>query len=208
MKLYYTTGTCSLAVRITINELKLSATYQAVNLKTKQLDDGQDYLSINPKGSVPCLALDNGQLLSENTVIQQYLADHNPTSQTVLAPQADFSRYRTLEWLNFISTDLHKTIAPLFNPETSDASKDKVFIPLLKKRLNYINAKLGGKYFLVNNHFTIADSYLFVVLSWLPKFKFQLSDWPALQLYFNHLLNYPSVKQSLQEEGLHYLPVQ
>lgn len=115
MKLYYSAGTCSLAVRIIINEIGLPSTYEAVDLKTKKTASGQDFLQINPKGSVPVIVTDDNEILTENSVIQQYLADKNNAS-SLLPALGHFKRYRVLEWLNYISTELHKGCGPLFSP--------------------------------------------------------------------------------------------
>src|SRR5690349_19217638 len=122
MKLYYSKGACSLAVRIIINEIGLQSEYEAVDLKTKKTATGQDFLKINPKGSVPVIQTDEKQILTENAVIQQYLADTNKATQ-LLPALGNFERYRVLEWLNFISTELHKGFSPLFNPNVPNELK-------------------------------------------------------------------------------------
>lgn len=199
MKLYYSKGACSLAPRIIIHELGVNCDFEAVDLKTKQTETGEDYLKINPKGSVPALVTEDNEILTENAVIQQYLADryHNET----LLPKTDqFKRYRVLEWLNFISSDLHKIAGALFLPTLSNDTKDQVFKPLLKSKLNFVNKKLT-KTFLMGDDFTLPDSYLFVILSWLPLFNIPLSEWPALERYFNNMKNRAAVITALKEEG-------
>lgn len=202
MKLYYAKGTCSLAVRITINEIGMQAQFEEVDLKTKKTASGEDFLLINPKGSVPVIVTDKKETLTENSVIQQYLADKNNATQ-LLPPLGSFKRYRVLEWLNYISTELHKGCGPLFSPAIPTDLKNSVFKPALKNKLSYVEKNLTSQ-FLLGDHFTIADSYLFVILSWLPLFKIDLKEWPQLSHYFSELQHRDSVKKSLQEEGLHY----
>lgn len=200
MKLYYAKGTCSLAVRIVINELELPCEFESVNLKTKKTSSEQDFLQINPKGSVPVLLTDENEVLTENAVIQQYLADTYHATQ--LLPTTDnFKRYRILEWLNFISTELHKGCGPLFHPGIPIEMKNNLFKPALKAKLSYVEKNLQKK-FLLGEEFTLADPYLFVILTWMPHFKITIAEWPQLTRYYNELTQRPSIKKSLQEEGL------
>lgn len=200
MKLYYTKGACSLAVRIVLNEIGVKFESEAVNLKTKQTETDKNFLEINPKGAVPTLQLDNHDIITENAVIQQYLADTFKTVN-ILPAEGDLKRYRVLEWLNFIGTDLHKTCAVFFNSEMPEAAR-KIYHTLLEKRLAYTNQQLVNKTFLVGEHFTIADSYLFVVLSWMSHLNVDLAHFPELTKYFNALKQRPSVQKSLKEEGI------
>ena len=128
MKLFYARGACSLATRILLNEMGIPVDYEAVNLKTKKTETDSDYLALNPKGVVPALQLENGVVLTENAVIMQYLADHYQATN-LLPALDDFNRYRVLEWVNFITTDLHKGFSPLFNPQVPEPLKLQVFIP-------------------------------------------------------------------------------
>ncbi len=202
MKLYYANGACSLAVRIIINEIGLQPEFEAVDLKTKRTATGHDFLQINPKGSVPVIITDENEILTENSVIQQYLADtHNATQ--LLPALGDFKRYRVLEWLNYISTELHKGCGPLFHPAIPLELKNDLFKPALKSKLLYVEKNLKNK-FLLGDHFTLADSYLFVILSWLPHFKIDINEWPKLSRYFTELKQRPTIKKSLQEEGISY----
>ena len=201
MKLYYSKGACSLAVRIMIHEMNLPCQFEAVNLKTKRTETDQDFLKINPKGSVPALLLDNDEILTENVVIQQYLADKNHAT-SLLPPIGDLMRYRVLEWLNFISTDLHKTCGPLFNPKLSEHSRNEIFVPALKNKLNFVDHHLSHNRYLMNEQFTLADGYLFVILSWLKIFQLDLADWPNALRYFNELKQRKSLQQALKEERL------
>lgn len=201
MKLYYSKGSCSLAVRISINELGLDADYEMVDLKTKKTESGKDFLTINPKGVVPVLELNNGVVLTENAVIQQYLAD--TASATKLLPSTtDFKRYRVLEWLNFTSNEMHKCAGIFFNPMIPQNIKDEVYLPILKAKLTYIDNHLANNKYLMGEEFTLPDGYLFVVLSWLKYFNINLADWPNAKRYHLELQKRPSVVESLKEEGI------
>lgn len=200
MKLYYSKGACSLAPRIIINELRVNCDFEAVNLKTKQTETGIDFLKINPKGSVPVLMTDEKDILTENAVIQQYLADKYKAEQ-LLPNIGDFNRYRTLAWLNFISTELHKTCSVFFNASIPQDIKDTIFKPLFHKKLDLVEKNLQNK-FLLGNQFTLPDSYLFVILFWLPKFNIDIKSWPSLANYFNELKRRNSIQQALKDEGL------
>jgi glutathione S-transferase len=201
MKLYYSKGACSLAVRIVINELHLPCQYEAVNLKTHQTEHGQDFYQVNPKGAVPALLLDDGQLLTENNVIQQYLADTQKGGEALL-PKSGLARYRVLEWSNHVSTDFHKSCGPLFNPNVPDKVKKEIFIPILTQRLERLNQILNGKSYLMGEQFSLPDAYLFVVLRWLPHLGVSRDKFSFVEAYFNRLQQRPSVQKSLQEEGL------
>jgi glutathione S-transferase len=201
MKLYYTKGACSLAVRIVINELGLRCQYESVDLSTKKTETGENFLKINPKGYVPTLLLDNKEILSENLVIQQYLADTHPKGG-LLPPVGEFSRYRVLEWQAFISTELHKGFSPLFNPSIDAKIKNEIFMSILQKKFSYLNQQLNNKKFLVGDHFTLPDAYLFVMLLWGQNLAVDYSGNDNLLRYFNVLKNHPSIKKSLQEEGI------
>lgn len=199
MKLYFAKGSCSLAVRIIINEIGLKSEFEAVDLKTKKTASGQDFLQINPKGAVPVLLTDDNEILTENAVIQQYLADKHNATHLLPAPN-NFKRHRVLEWLNFITTELHKGCSPLFNPAVPSDIKDSVFKPALKNKLNFIEKNLQKNTFLFGEQFTLPDAYLFVILSWLPHFKIALNEWPHLARYYANLEQRTAIQQSLQEE--------
>ncbi len=199
MKLYYAPGACSLVVRIIINELGLESEFESVNLMTKKTEKGADYLAINPKGAVPALQLNSGEVLTENAIILQYLADASKATQ--LLPQiSDFNRYRVLEWLNYITTELHKGIGVLFNPAMSDDLRNNLFIPLIKSKLSYVNKHLEENTYLLGNHFTLPDAYLFVMLRWALYFKLDLNEWTNLARHFTELSDRPSVQKSLSQE--------
>jgi len=201
MKLYYAKGACSLAVRILINEIGIKSDFIAVDLQTKQTENKQDYLKINPKGAVPALETDKGELLTENAVVQQYLADTS-NAQKLLPAVGDFQRYRVLEMLNFVGSDLHKSCGPLFNPNVPDQIKKEIFIPNIKKLLTYLDKRLDGKSFLVGDHFTLPDAYLFVILRWMPHLNVDLGEFSQLKRYQAELAKRPSVKKSVEQENL------
>ncbi|CCD30168.1 Glutathione S-transferase [Candidatus Glomeribacter gigasporarum BEG34] len=201
MKLYYSKGACSLAVRILLHEIGVRCEFESVNLKTKQTETGQDFLTINPKGSVPALLLDNQEVLTENAVIQQYLADTYKATG-LLPPAPDFRRYRILEWLNFIAADLHKGCGPLMKPALPEEIKENVLRPVLNQKLRYLSQHLGQMAYLCGDPFTLADAYLFVILSWFPALKEKWTDWPVLSKYFSALKARPAIQKALAEEGL------
>lgn len=201
MKLYYSKGACSLAIRILIHEIGISAEFEAVDLATKVTEHGDDYFKINPKGYVPCLSLDNGEILTENAAIQIYLAEEYESTQ-LLPAMGDFKRYRVIEWINYVGTELHKGAGPLFNSAISQTLKDEIFIPTYKKKLDFVDQQLASSKYLVGEHFTLPDAYLFVILSWIHKFKIEISNWANLTRYFADLKTRKSVQQSLKEEGL------
>src|SRR5690606_34812635 len=153
MKLFYKPGACSLAPHIILRETGKAFTLEAVDLMTKRLGDGSDYLAINPKGQVPALQLDDGTLITEAVVIMQYLADSVP-QKNLLAASGELSRYKTLEWLNYIATELHKGFTPLFRPDTPDEYKPTVR-GLLEKKLSFVNGELSSREFIAGDHFTI-----------------------------------------------------
>lgn len=201
MKLFYATAACSLVVRITLNELELSFQDEAVDLRVKDTETGKNYLEINPKGAVPALLLDNGELLTENQVILQYLADSTP-GQKVLAQVGDLKRYHTLEWLNYISTELHKTLGLFFKPALSADMKNKLLIPAIKSRFTMINTRLEKGTYLMGDQWTLPDAYLYVMVRWAVAFKLDLSSFTHLNQYIERLNTRPSVLKSLKQEGL------
>jgi glutathione S-transferase len=199
MKLYYSPGACSLSPHIILREAGYKFDLEKVDLGTKKTAAGDDFTKINPKGYVPVLQLDDGQLLTENISIDEYLADHKEASG--LAPKSgSLERYRLVEWLAFISTEIHKQFGPLFKPDTpaatQQAQKDQ-----LAKRFDYVDAQLRGKKFLLGD-FSVADAYLFTVLRWTEKVGIDLSRWPELGNYMQRVAARPQVKAALEAEGL------
>lgn len=201
MKLYYSKGACSLVIRIVINEMGLKCEYESVDLKTKKTSNDKDYLKVNPKGAVPALALAQNEVLTENSVIQQYLADSNK-AVGLLPPVGDFKRYRVLEWLNFVTTDIHKGFSPLFNGNVTSEMKENVFIPILQNKFALIDSNLKNKKFMMGDQFTLPDAYLFVMLMWAESMKIDLRANTELLRYFDALKTRDSIVKSLQEEGL------
>jgi glutathione S-transferase len=200
MKLYYSPGACSQAPHILLHEIGLDHDAERVDLKAKKLEDGGDYLAVNPKGAVPALQLDSGEVLTENAVILQYLGDRANWPE-VLPPLGDFRRYRVLEQVNFITTELHKSFAPLFKPNSSDETK-AFFRNIIAERLSYIDGRLGGGPYLFGEDLTLPDPYLFVITGWAEKVFGGLERWPNLQAFRERMLERPAVRHVLRFEGL------
>lgn len=200
MKLFYKPGACSLAPHIILRETGKDFTLEAVDLMTKRLGDGSDYLAINPKGQVPALQLDDGTLITESVVIMQCLADSAP-QKNLLAPTGDLSRYKTLEWLNYIATELHKGFTPLFRPDTPDEYKP-VVRALLEKKLSFVNGELASREFIAGDHFTIADAYLYNVLRWARAVKLEMSSLSNLDAFVARVAARESVIAAQAAEGL------
>lgn len=200
MKLYYTKGACSLVDRIIINELGLKCEYESVDLKKKETETKKDFLTINPKGAVPVLQLSNGEILTENAVIIQYLAD-NARADQLLPAIGNFERYRVLEWVNYVATEVHKSFGPLFNPTVPQQIKDDIFIPLIKSKYKYVNKHLQGNKFLLGEHFTLPDAYMFVMILWASHFNIDMKEYEHLYRYYSELKQRESVQKSLEEEG-------
>ncbi|MDB5812554.1 MAG: glutathione S-transferase [Betaproteobacteria bacterium] len=199
MKLYYSPGACSLSPHIILREAGYPFELEKVDLGAKTTASGGDYMKINPKGYVPALMLDDGQVLTENIAIDEYLADQRRESG--LAPPAGtFERYRLVEWLAFISTEIHKQFGPLFKPSTPDATK-QAQKDLLAKRFDYVAAQLANKQYLMGD-FTVADAYLFTVLNWTGKLQIDMSRWPVIQTYMQRVAARPQVQAALKAEGL------
>ena len=200
MKLYYSPGACSLSPHIVLLEAGLPYTLVKTDLKTKRTDSGADYLTINSKGAVPALQLDDGRVLTEGPAVVQYLADLKPESG--LAPRAGtFERYQLMEILNYITSEVHKTFSPLFNP-LSSAEMKEASVTVLGKRSDWLEGFLGKKNFLLGNTFTVADAYLFTILNWTRIVKIDLGKWPALAAYQARVAQRPKVQAALKEEGL------
>ena len=200
MKLYYLTAACSLASNISLREAGLKFELVKVDRHTKMTSDGLDYREVNPKGYVPALRLDNGEILTENDAILQYIADRNPAAK--LAPPAgSFERYRLIEWLSFVSTELHKSFTPLFRAEAPDAAKEYAR-KVLSGLLDYLEKAFGTRTFLVGEQFTVADAYLYVVLGWGAHVAVDLDRWPQLKRFHERIGTRPHVMEALRSEGL------
>lgn len=201
MKLYYYKAACSLVVRIILNELGIEFQDEAVDLYEKKTASGVNFLTINPKGAVPTLALENGDVLTENQVILQYLADTTP-GQELLAPVGDLKRYHTLEWLNYMATELHKSLGMFFAPGVSDEFKANVLTPMVLKKFSYVDEHLSQGTYLMGDHFTLPDAYLFVMVMWAHYFKLDLSACSHLKKYMGFIQTRPAVIKSLKQEEL------
>ena len=200
MKLYYAPGACSLSPHIVARELGLNVELKKVNTKDKTIEGGGDFWKVNPRGYVPALELDNGQVLTEGPAIVQYLADQKPDAG--LAPKAgSFERYRLQEWLNFLTSEIHKSFSPLFKPTTPEDYKP-VAKENLAGRFNWLNEELGKREYLTGSQFTVADAYLFVLLNWTKPTQIDLAKWPNLQAFQKRVGSRPKVKEALQAEGL------
>lgn len=199
MKLYFATGTCALSPHIALLEAGLPFDAEKVDLRTKKTAGGADYDAINPKSYVPALVLDNGEVLTEGPAIVQYVADQAP--ERGLAPAAGtLERYRLIEWLNFISTEVHKTFSGFFRPDLSEETRNAL-LQQLGRRFDYVNRHLQGKEHLMDG-FSVADGYLFTVLSWTKPLKIDLSPWPNLQAYLQRVGSRPAVHAAMVAEGL------
>jgi len=200
MKLFFKSGACSLSPRIVLEELGLTYEAEGVDLKTRTTASGGDYLAINPKGYVPALQLDSGEVLTEGPAIVQYLADQVP--QKRLAPaNGTLERYRLQSWLTFIGTEVHKQFSPLFNPASGDDAKAQARANL-ERRIAWIDGELAGRDYLMGTDFSVADAYLFTVLSWSRFVKLDLSVHARVQAYLARVAARPGVQAALKAEGL------
>ena len=200
MKLYYSPGACSLASHIALHETGLPFEIDRLIKTTKMTVGGEDFMQINPKGYVPTIKLDDGSILTECAVVLQYIADQKPGSG--LAPKAGtMERYRLQEWLNFISSELHKSFSPLFNKDTTEDVKTNARNHLTK-RLGHVETQLANKPYLMGDHFTVADAYLFVVVGWCKHVGFDLGPLPKLREYMARVATRPAVQAAMKAEGL------
>jgi glutathione S-transferase len=200
MKLYYAPGACSLSPHIALLEAGLPYDLVKVDLRAKKLESGDDYWEINPKGQVPALALENGELVTEGPVILQMIADRVPARN--LAPARDSAeRYKLQEWLNYVTGELHKNIGPMFNPLLSDDAKG-VFKDRAIGKFKYLDGKLAGQDYLMGRQFTVADAYLFVMLVWADRMRFDLTGLNSLLAYKERVAARPKVQEALVKEGL------
>lgn len=200
MKLYFSPGACSLSPHIILHEVGLPHSTVKVDLRAKTTSEGKDFRTVNPKGYVPALELDSGQVLTEGPAIVQYLADLAPGKN--LAPaNGTVERYELQSWLNFISTEIHKNYSPLFNPEAGDEVK-KLALANLAKRYDYLNQELGRREYVYGSSFTVADAYLFVVTNWSNMVNFDLSKYTNVQAFQKRISERESVQKALRHEGL------
>ncbi|HSN42058.1 MAG TPA: glutathione transferase GstA [Burkholderiales bacterium] len=200
MKLYYSPGACSLAPHIVLREAGHAFDLIKVDIPNKKTEHGDDYWKINPKGYVPALVLDGGEVLAEVGVVCQYLADQKPGSG--LAPPAGtMARYHLMEWLNFVATEVHKQIGALFNPKMTPEMKE-VQLGVIERRLNALEKMLDGKDYLMGERFSVADAYLFTVLNWTRAHKIDMAKWPKIQAFMVRVAGRPKVQEAMKEEGL------
>jgi glutathione S-transferase len=200
MKLYFAPGACSLSPHIVLREAGLNFDLEQVNNQEKKTKSGTDYWTINPKGQVPVLELDSGDRLTEGPVIVQYLADQRP-SAGLMPPNGTMERVRVQEWLNFTTSELHKTYGPIFRPTTPDEYKT-ISKENLGKRFDWLDKQLAGRAYLMGDRFTVADAYLFTVLRWSPRIEVDLARWPNLKAYVDRVAARPKVREAMQAEGL------
>jgi glutathione S-transferase len=200
MKLYYSPGACSLSPHIVLLEAGAKFDLAKVEFPSKKTSDGEDLLTVNPKGAVPTLRLDDGDVLTEGAVIVQYIADQ--AGNTTLAPAAGTKeRLKVQEWLNYIASELHKSFSPLFKPTTPDAYK-AIVKANLDKQFAYLDKTLAGKDYLTGKNFTVADAYLFTIMNWRHLHKMDISAYKNLATYLDRISARPKVKEAMQAEGL------
>jgi glutathione S-transferase len=198
MKLYFSPGACSFSPHIVLREAGLPFQLEKVDTKTHQTAGGADYYAVNPKGYVPALQMDDGQILTEGAAIVQYIADLKPESKLAPAP-GTMARYRLQEWLNFIATELHKAYSPIFRPTTPDEVK-QTQRDLIARRLDYVAKHLGGQQYLMGDAFSVADAYLFTILGWSKNVGIDLGKWPTLRPYMDRIRARPAVAAALEAE--------
>ncbi len=200
MKLFYRPGASSLSAHIVLREAGLDFTIEKVDLVSHRTEHGEDYLALNPKGQVPALLLDDGTVLTEVVAIVQYLADRVP-DRHLIPPAGTLSRYQALEWLNYVASELHKSLGALFESHTPDDYKAQLR-QQIEKKLFYLDRELADQDFLLGTRFTVADAYLFTMLTWVKALAFDLSSAPAVAHYFSRVGARPAIVAALAAEGL------
>ena len=200
MKLYYSPGACSLSPHIVLREAGLAFEPVMAPTKTHKLPDGTDYYTINPLGYVPMLELDDGTRLREGPAIVQYIADQVP-SRNLAPANGTLPRYRLQEWLTFIGTEIHKSFSPLFNPAMPDEGK-KIYRERIASRLQFVDKELEGKDYLMGEHFTVADAYLYTVTRWTKPMAIDISGYPNLVAHHARVEARPAVQEALKTEKL------
>ncbi len=200
MKLYYSPGACSMAPHIVLREAGYTFDLEKVDIPKKKTAGGDDFWQVNPKGYVPALRLDDGEVLTEVGVICQYLADQKPGSG-LAPPFGTMERYRLMEMLNFTSSEIHKQLGALFNPKMTPEMK-QVQIGVVERRLNALEKLLAGKPYTMGDAFSVADAYLFTVLNWAGIHKVDLAGWPNIQAFMARVAARPAVQETMKAEGL------
>ena len=200
MILYYTPGACSLAPHIILRETGLDFTLKRVDLGKHELEDGTDYYTISPRGQVPLLELEDGQRLAEGPVIAQYIADH-AKRQDLLRPGDELSRYRVLEWQNYITSELHKGFSPLFGREYPEEAR-AIIRTNLRRKYEWVAQQLEGRDYVTGSTFTVADAYLFVVANWTRFVKIDIDQWPHVAEFVRRVAARPAAQEAMKAEGL------
>jgi glutathione S-transferase len=201
MKLYYTPAACSLSPHIVLREAELQFDLERVDLETKKFNGADaDYLQVNPKGQVPLLQLDDGDKLTEGPAIVQYIADQKPESG-LAPPNGSRQRYRLQEWLNFVTSDLHKSFSPLFRPTTPEEFV-KITKDALAHKFDYLDQHLSKNQYLMGDKFSVADAYCFVIVRWSKYKDIDLGRWPNLTAYMDRVAARPKVQEAMKAEGL------
>jgi len=200
MKLYYAPGACSLASNITLREAGIPFEAVKVDLRAKKTESGEDFTSINPKGYVPALRLDNGEVLTENIAVLTYIGDQNSASK--LTPAAGTTeRYRFAEWVGFINSEVHKPHGIFFNPAAGDDTK-QISRSAITRRYGWLQDVMSTRQFVMGSQFTAADAYLYTVLRWAPVAGLDIAQWPALKSYADRVAARSHVQEALRAEGL------
>ncbi|MEW5708216.1 glutathione transferase GstA [Pelomicrobium sp. G1] len=200
MKLYYAPGACSMASHMVLREAGFSFDLEKVELATGKTASGEDYRRINPKGYVPALRLDDGEILTESAVILQYLADQKPAAGLAPAP-GTLERYRLMEWLNFIATEMHKQLGALYNPKITPEWRENQ-LALFGRRCDFLEGQMGTKTYLMGDRYSVADAYLFTVLNWTHFLHVDMDKWPTLRGYMARVAERPAVRDTMRAEGL------
>ena len=200
MKLYFAPGACSVSPHIVLRESGLPFDIEQVNLAEKKTKDGGDWFGVSPKGQVPVLRLDDGNILTEGAVIVQYIADKAPQSG-LIPPAGTMERYRVQEWLNFVASELHKNFGPMLRPTTPEAYRESN-MQTLSRKFGDLEKHLKGKQYLMGDKFTVADAYAYTILRWAPRAKVDLAPWPTVVAYAERVAARPKVKETLAAEGL------
>lgn len=200
MDLYFSPMSCSLATRMALYESGQPARFHKVTLSTKTLDDGRNYLAINPKGQVPALQIEDGQILTEGPAVLQYVGDRAPASKLV-PPAGSFARYQLQSWLNYVGAEIHKQIYyVLFNPESPPAARDYARETVAPRRYDYLCAHLKDREFLVTDDFTVADAYLTTTLNWATPGGIDLARWPVIVAYHRRMSERPAVARAIADD--------
>ncbi len=199
LKLYYAPGACSQAAHILLHETRLEHCSEKVDIRGKKTADGGDYTAINPKGAVPALELDGGDVLTENGAVLQYIGDMS--GDGLLLPKSGLPRYRVIEWLSYLGSDVHKSFGPLFNPASNDETKQAAR-DMVGKKFDFLEKSLAGKDYLTGDHLSVADPYLFAMLGWTGKNGIDLAKWPSLAAFRQRMEQRDTVRTVLTAEGL------